>query len=148
MLAAIVVSAIWFVLVFNVKRSPERPLILWAAGITTGWALAVLLLFHWIDARKTYRSMVEELTAHIPSTYQCIISQGVGDAQRAMLHYFGNIVTSQIYTRSGARTCELLITQDQWDDENTIGKPWQLIWEGGRPGDRHERYRLFMRVEG
>ncbi len=148
MLAAIVVTVVWFVLVFNIKRSPERPFILWAAGITTGWALAVLLLFHWIDARKTYRSMVAELSASMPKTYQCVISQGVGDAQRAMLYYFGDIVTSQIYTRSGARNCDLLITQDSWDDANTIGEPWQLIWEGGRSGDRHERYRLFRRSEG
>ena len=148
MLAAVAVTVLWFVLVFNIKRSPDRPFILWAAGITTGWALAVLLLFHWIDARKTYRSMVAEMSSQMPEQYQCIISQGVGDAQRAMLYYFGNIVTSQIYTRSGARKCDLLITQDRWDDGNTIGEPWQLIWEGGRAGDRHERYRLFRRVEG
>lgn len=148
MLSAVIVTGLWFVLVFNIKRSPERPFILWAAGITTGWALAVLLLFHWIDARKTYRSMVAEMSAQMPQQYQCIISQGVGDAQRAMLYYFGNIVTSQIYTRSGARNCDLLITQDRWEDGNTIGEPWQLIWEGGRAGDRHERYRLFRRVEG
>ncbi len=148
MLAAIIVTLLWFVLVFNIKRSPERPFILWAAGITAGWALAVLLLFHWIDARKTYRSMVAEMSAQMPQQYQCIISQGVGDAQRAMPYYFANIVTSQIYTRSGERKCDVLITQDRWDDDNTIGEPWQLIWEGGRAGDRHERYRLFGRTEG
>jgi hypothetical protein len=134
-------------LVFNLKRSPERPFILWAAGITIGWALAVSLLFHWIDARRTYRSMVAELVAQMPGQYECIISQGVGDAQRAMFYYFGNIITSQIYTRSGERACDLLITQDRWDDANTIGAPWQLIWEGGRAGDRHERYQLFRRTE-
>ncbi len=147
MLAGIAVTLIWFVLVFNVKRSPERPFILWAAGITTGWALAVFLLFHWIDARKTYRPMVAELSAHMPDEYRCIISQDVGDAQRAMLYYFGDIVTSQIYTRTGNRNCDLLITQDLWEDANTILEPWQLIWEGTRAGDRHERYRLFKRAE-
>ena len=145
MLAGIAVTLIWFVLVFNIKRSPERPFILWAAGITTGWALAVFLLFHWVDARKTYRPMVAELVAHLPDKYHCIISQDVGDAQRAMLYYFGNIVTTQVYTRSGKHDCDLLITQDLWEDENTILEPWQLIWEGSRAGDRHERYRLFKR---
>jgi 4-amino-4-deoxy-L-arabinose transferase-like glycosyltransferase len=147
MLAAAIVTLLWFVLVFNIKRSPERPFILWAAGITIGWALAVLLLFHWIDARRTYRSMVAEMSTQVPEQHQCIISQGVGDAQRAMFYYFGNIIASQIYTRSGDRACDLLITQDRWDDANTVGAPWQLIWEGGRSGDRHERYRLFRRGE-
>ena len=147
MLAAIFVTLTWFVLVFNVKRSAERPFILWAAGMTAGWALAVLLLFHWIDARKTYRSMVVELSAHMPANYKCVISQDVGDAQRAMLHYFGGIVTSLIYRRSPEQSCDLLITQDHWDDGNIIGAPWQLLWEGGRAGDRHERFRLFTRTE-
>jgi len=148
MLAACVITAAWFVLLFNVKRSPERPILLWAAGITTGWALAVFLLFHWIDARKTYRPMALEMRAHMPKKYNCIISQDVGDAQRAMLDYFGGIVTSQIYSRAGTQSCDLLITQDRWDDDSDIGVPWQLIWEGGRAGDRNERYRLYQRTQG
>ena len=147
MLTAIIVTFTWFALLFNVKRSAERPFILWAAGITVGWTLAVLLLFHWIDARKTYRSMVIELSAHMPEKYGCVISQDVGDAQRAMLHYFGGIVTTLIYRRSPEQSCELLITQDRWEDGNTIGEPWQLLWEGGRSGDRHERFRLYERME-
>ncbi len=147
MLTAIIVTFTWFALLFNVKRSAERPFILWAAGITVGWALAVLLLFHWIDARKTYRSMVIELSAHMPEKYGCVISQDVGDAQRAMLHYFGGIVTTLIYRRSPEQSCELLITQDRWEDGNTIGEPWRLLWEGGRAGDRHERFRLYERME-
>jgi hypothetical protein len=104
-------------------------------------------LFHWVDARKSYRPMVAELAAHLPDKYRCIISQDVGDSQLAMLYYFGNIVTSPIYTRTGNHDCDLLITQDLWDDDNTIQEPWQLIWEGSRAGDRHERYRLFRRME-
>ena len=148
MSVAIIVTATWFVLAFNFKRSPERPFILWAAGITIGWTLAVFLLFHWIDARKTYRSMVVELSAHMPEQYQCVISQDVGDAQRAMLYYFGGISTSQTYSLTGERACDFLITQDHWEDDNVIGAPWQLIWEGSRAGDRHERYRLFRRAKG
>lgn len=146
-LAAGVVTLVWFVLLFNVKRSPERPFLVWAAGITTGWALAVFLLFHWVDARKTYRSMVVEMSTRLPEKYNCIVSQDVGNAQLAMLHYFGGIVTSQIYRRGGKDGCDVLITQDRWEDDNVIGPPWQLIWEGGRAGDKHERYRMFRRSQ-
>jgi len=146
-LAAGVITLVWFVLVFNVKRSPERPFLIWAAGMTTGWALAVFLLFHWVDARKTYRSMVAELSTNLPNEYNCIVSQDVGDAQLASLHYFGGIVTSQVYRRGGGDSCELMITQDRWEDDNAIGAPWQLVWEGGRSGDRHERYRLYRRSD-
>jgi hypothetical protein len=27
-----------------------------------------------------------------------------------------------------------------------MGAPWQKIWEGGRPRDRDERYRLYRRA--
>jgi hypothetical protein len=42
----------------------------------------------------------------------------------------------------------VLITHDQWGDETSIGSPWELMWEGGRPGDRDERYRLYTRPDG
>jgi 4-amino-4-deoxy-L-arabinose transferase-like glycosyltransferase len=143
-IAAIIFTCAWPVLVFNIKRSPERPVILWAAGLTTGWALSAFLLFHWIDARRTYRSVAVEMSAALPAKHQCIISQDVGDAQLAMLDYFGGIATTRVVRRE----CDVLITHDQWGDETSIGSPWELVWEGGRPGDRDERYRLYTRPEG
>ena len=143
-IAAIVFTCLWPILVFNIKRSPERPVILWAAGLTTGWALAAFLLFHWIDARRTYRSVAVEMSAALPEKRHCIISQDVGDSQLAMLDYFGGITTTRVVRRE----CDVLITQDRWGDEIAIGSPWELMWEGGRPGDRDERYRLYTRPEG
>lgn len=140
---AIVFTLLWPVLVFNIKRSPERPVILWAAGLTTGWALAALLLVHWIDARRTYRSVAVEIAAALPEKRQCIDSQDVGDAQLAMFDYFGGITTSRVVRRE----CNVLITQDRWGEESGIGAPWELKWEGGRPGDRVERYRLYTRPD-
>ena len=43
----------WLVLLFNVKRRPERPVITWATGITMIWALVALLLVRYIDTGKT-----------------------------------------------------------------------------------------------
>jgi len=141
---AIIFTILWPILVFNIKRSPERPVILWAAGMTVGWALAAFLLFHWIDARRTYRTVAVEMSATLPEQYQCIISQDVGDSQLAMLDYFGGIATTRVVRRE----CDVLITQDRWGDDTAIGPPWALQWEGGRPGDRDERYRLYTRPDG
>jgi len=144
MIAAIIFTCAWPILVFNIKRSPERPVILWAVGLTTCWALSSFLLFHWIDASRTYRTVALEMSAALPATRQCIISQDVGDAQLAMLDYFGGITTSRVVRRE----CDALITRDRWGDETSIGSPWVLVWEGGRSGDREERYRLYTRPEG
>jgi 4-amino-4-deoxy-L-arabinose transferase-like glycosyltransferase len=143
-IVAIIFTILWPILVFNIKRSPERPVILWAAGMTVGWALAAFLLFHWIDARRTYRTVAVEMSATLPEQYQCIISQDVGDSQLAMLDYFGGITTTRVVRRE----CDVLITQDRWGDDTAIGPPWALQWEGGRPGDRDERYRLYTRPDG
>jgi 4-amino-4-deoxy-L-arabinose transferase-like glycosyltransferase len=143
MIVAIMFTCLWPILLFNIKRSPERPVILWAAGVTTGWALAAFLLFHWIDARRTYRTVAVEMSAALPEKHRCIFSQDVGDAQLAMLDYFGGIATTRVVRRE----CNVLITHDQWGDETSIGPPWTLVWEGGRPGDRDERYRLYTRTD-
>ncbi|MEX0959510.1 MAG: hypothetical protein WDZ63_09505 [Burkholderiales bacterium] len=144
---ALLLTVAWFLIVFNIKRTPERAVILWGAGVTTAWALVVLLLFGWIDTGKSYRSMVNELKAELPAGHGCIYSQGLGETQRAMLDYHGQLVTVRLETPGERPRCELLITQDSWNIAGAMGTPWSLLWEGGRPGDRHERYRLYERIE-
>jgi 4-amino-4-deoxy-L-arabinose transferase-like glycosyltransferase len=142
-LVAFAFTAAWFVLVFNVRRSAERPVIIWAAGVTIVWTLVALLLVNYIDTGKTYRSMVMRLSQAIPSGHGCIYSQSLSEPQRAMLHYFANIITVRL-EKSGPRPdCDLLITQDNWEDPGQAGGPWEMIWEGRRPGDKDERYRLY-----
>ena len=62
MLAALFTFA-WLVLLFNVKRRPERPVITWAVGITMLWALVALLLIRYIDTGRTYRTVFTQLSA-------------------------------------------------------------------------------------
>jgi len=142
-LLAFAFTAAWFVLLFNVKRSAERPVIIWAAGLTIVWTLVALLLVNYIDTGKSYRSMVAKLSQAIPDGHRCIYSQSLGESQRAMLHYFASIITVRL-EKSGPRPdCDLLITQDNWKDPGQAGGPWEMIWEGRRPGDKQERYRLY-----
>jgi len=142
-LFAFVFTAAWFVLLFNVRRSAERPVIIWAAGLTIVWTLVALLLVNYIDTGKSYRSMVAQLSQAIPDGHRCIYSQSLGEPQRAMLDYFANIITVRL-EKSGPRPdCDLLIVQDNWKDPGQAGGPWEMIWEGRRPGDKEERYRLY-----
>lgn len=145
MLLAFVFTAAWFVLLFNVKRSPERPVIIWAAGVTIVWTLVALLLVNYIDTGKTYRSMVTKLSQALPSGRGCIYSQSLGEPQRAMLHYFADIITVRLENSGPRPECDLLIVQDNWKDPGEAGGPWELIWEGARPGDKQERFRLYKR---
>jgi len=142
-LLAVLFTCAWLVLLFNIKRRPERPVITWAIGITLIWALVALLLVRYIDTGKTYRAVFTQLSQALPERHGCIYSQSLGDPQRAMLHYFGNILTVRLEKPGKRPDCDLLITQDKWNAPSQHHGPWKLIWEGRRPGDKLERFRLY-----
>jgi len=133
----------WLVLLFNVKRQPERPVITWAIGMTMIWALVALLLVRYIDTGKTYRAVFTQLSQAVPASHGCIYSKSLGEPQRAMLHYFGNIRTARLEKPGTPPNCDLLIIQDRTKSPTEVGDSWHLIWEGRRPGDKLERFRLY-----
>jgi 4-amino-4-deoxy-L-arabinose transferase-like glycosyltransferase len=136
----------WLVLLFNVKRRPERAVITWATGITLIWALVALLLVRYIDTGKTYRTVFTQLAQALPASHGCIYSQSLGEPQRAMLHYFGNILTVRLEKAGRRPDCDLLIVQDKWQSPSQVVGSWKLIWEGRRPGDKLERFRLYRQT--
>jgi hypothetical protein len=64
-LLAVLFTCAWLVLLFNIKRRPERPVITWAIGITLIWALVALLLVRYIDTGKTYRAVFTQFVASV-----------------------------------------------------------------------------------
>lgn len=136
----------WIAVLAAVRRSPERPLYTWAAGITTVWALLAILFVGWIDTGKSYRSMVASLEQALPARYRCIASRELGESQRAMLRYYAGIITLREEVATRRRACDLLLVQGNPRQETAPRGNWRKIWEGGRPGDKDERYRLYQRT--
>lgn len=140
---AIAATALWLVLVWRVGRSMRRAVTNWAAGITLVWILAMTLWLPWLESVKSYRGMVVSLKQAMPQQYQCIGRNYLGDGQRAMLHYFGDIVTQH---DPGYR-CDLRLIQG-----NRLTRPlldetrWEQIWEGSRKDDKGEHYWLYRQV--
>ena len=60
-----------------------------------------------------------------------------------MLHYFGNILTVRFEKPGKRPNCDLLIIQDNSKLPTQVSGSWKLIWEGRRPGDKLERFRLY-----
>jgi len=138
-------TAAWFVLLFKLKKSSERPLIVWAGGITAAWALLATLFIGWVDTQKSYRSMIADMSRAMPAQYRCMASRELGEAQRAMLHYFADIKTLRVETKAKVSSCDLLLVQGLPLDESVMTAGWKKIWEGHRPGDKDERFRLYQR---
>ncbi|HZW25430.1 MAG TPA: glycosyltransferase family 39 protein [Gallionella sp.] len=142
--AAVAATVLWLVLVWRVGRSMRRAVTNWAAGITLTWVLAMTLWLPWLDSGKSYRNMVASLQQSMPKHYRCVGYDYLGDGQRAMLHYFGDIATH----RDPKGRCDLRLIQG-----DRLSKPlldetrWEKIWEGSRKGDKGEHYRLYRRIQ-
>jgi len=139
---AALASVLWVLMVWRVGRSMRRATLNWAAGVTLIWVLAMTLWLPWLDSSKSYRSMVVELRGALPEKYQCIAGEHLGKGQRAMLHYFGNIITQ----RDVEHHCDLRLIQGKklsvplLDDAR-----WKKVWEGSRKNNKSEYYRLYQK---
>jgi len=92
--------------------------------------------------------MIADMQKSLPAKYVCIASRNLGEPQRAMLHYFANIITWRFDAPERKRDdCDLTIVQGVAGEEHVPLGPWQKIWEGTRPGDKVERYRLYQRTD-
>jgi 4-amino-4-deoxy-L-arabinose transferase-like glycosyltransferase len=144
--AAIALSLIWGLTVFRAKRSNRGAVTDWAVGITMVWGLVMTLWLPWLDASKSYQSMFASMQAAMPKQHTCIASRNLGGAQRALLDYYMNIQPRRFETTQSLE-CDLYLVQDERKSKiSDPGPQWNLIWEGKRPSDRRERYRLYQYV--
>ena len=141
---AIIATVLWLILVWRVGRSMRRAVVNWATGITLVWILAMTLWLPWLDSGKSYRGMVASLKQSMPEQYQCIGRDSLGEGQRAMLHYFGDIITRH----DPNNHCDLRLLQGDKLSRPLLDETrWEKIWEGGRKGDKNEYYWLYRRIE-
>lgn len=129
------------------RRRPERLAAAWAAGIALVWGLSMILLLRYLDTSKSYRAMIADLSRALPAAQSCISSQKLGEPQRALLHYFAGIVTYRAETTRARADCRLLLVQGFRNDFPAVRPDWTLLWEGARPGDPKELYRLYRRED-
>jgi 4-amino-4-deoxy-L-arabinose transferase-like glycosyltransferase len=142
LLAALALCTAWILLLRKLRRSVERPVIVWAAGMTLVWGLLSTLFLTYADVSKSYRSMIAELKSTLPAGYDCIASRELGESQRALLHYFAGIVTVREQAGAAA-SCELLLAQGLRSEPPEIPPGWHQIWEGTRPGEDDEYFWLY-----
>jgi 4-amino-4-deoxy-L-arabinose transferase-like glycosyltransferase len=134
----------WVWVVFRFPEGPARPVVRWVTGMTMAWGLVAVLLIRYVDTGKSYRPMVAELRSQLPAGYQCVASHGLGEPQRAMLHYFAGISTYRDERAAWhTRPCNVLLVQGFGSQIYRPNGDWVKIWEGSRPGDKKELYRLY-----
>lgn len=148
-LFALAATAAWVLVVrWRLSRAPKqiwRPVVISAAGTTLMWVMAMTLWLPSINYGKTYRDVAEAASMALPTTYECVQPIRMGDAQLASFAFFGHF-------RFGGPEdgCDVLLRHDPVDygEPSSISRfEWRLIWEGRRPSDRDERFRMYQLIE-
>jgi len=128
------------------RRAPYAGLAVtqWAAAAALCWCLIATLWTPYLNAGKSYRTMVRSLALELPDT-GCIASLYLGEPQRAMIDYFAGIKTVRLEVEPD-NSCSALLVQGWRNIEVPPPAPaWTLVWEGARPGDGRELYYLYRR---
>jgi hypothetical protein len=125
-------------------ESSNNALTQWAVGLTLCWTLLATLWVPYFNAGKSYRTMIRSLAAELPGE-SCVASLHLGEPQRGLLVYFAQVTTERLETVPDAG-CKALLVQG-W---RATGAPapapdWIAVWEGARPGDLREFYRLYRK---
>jgi 4-amino-4-deoxy-L-arabinose transferase-like glycosyltransferase len=137
----------WIWLIFTAPRSTYRSLTHWTLGFTTFWVLATTLLLPWFDYGKSYRPVAEGVARALPDSSTCLAERGLNSAQRASLAYFVGLEPSAADSTSGRRCHWVLVNGSNRQDLAPPAGSWVRVWEGNRPGERQEKFRLYRRAE-
>lgn len=150
-LIAAAASAGWIWVVY--WRISRRPSVLWRAvvlssgGIILCWLLLMTLWLPWGNYIKSYAGVAHQVEAALPKVKRCVATD-IRASQRASFAYFGNVQFAQF----GEKNCDYLLLQDDHRGVDTVKtmtrnkQQWKLIWQGRRPADRNERFRLYQRI--
>ncbi|MDD2743911.1 MAG: hypothetical protein PHV02_16720 [Rhodocyclaceae bacterium] len=145
MLIGLVATAWWIWLIITAPRSPYRSLTHWTLGFTTLWLLATTLILPWFDYGKSYRPIALEIAKILPAERGCVAERGLNDTQRASLAYFVGLEPLLADSSAGKECRWVLVTGDTAPELAAPKGKWRKIWEGNRPGDRHEKFRIYHR---
>jgi 4-amino-4-deoxy-L-arabinose transferase-like glycosyltransferase len=151
-LVAACATVCWILLVhWRISRHPSvlwRAVVLSSGGVILCWLLLMTLWLPWINYGKSYAGVAHEIARKLPSSSRCI-DTNIGPAQRASFAYLGDIPFKEFEDGS----CSYLLLQDSVKNRLDSNIPpqfkdrqWRLIWEGRRPSDRDERFRLYQYV--
>ncbi|HPU50340.1 MAG TPA: glycosyltransferase family 39 protein [Burkholderiaceae bacterium] len=147
LLLGLAATLAWLALVrWRLARHPPtlwRPVALSCGGLVLAWLLLMSLWMPAVNHRNTYRDLAARMTLQLPPSYRCLDTLALGQAQRATLHYFGDL-------RLGGATqrCDWLLVQDVGPVSRQTAPArdgWIFVWEGARPRDSDEKLRLYQR---
>ncbi|MHB1676746.1 MAG: ArnT family glycosyltransferase [Sulfuriferula sp.] len=142
---ALLASIIYFGSWFWLPGLKSRAVTGLALSVTIFWIIFSTLWLPWVDDAKSYRSVFVAMQPHIPAVRRCVASIGLGESTRPMLEYYLGILTKrrEIYPNAD---CDVMIVDNGGQQAlQNLKTDWQLVWNGGRPGDDKETLWLYVK---
>ncbi len=140
---ALIITLMWLLVCMRAKQTNKSTVTHWAVGMTFGWGLLMTLWLPFIDSAKSYESVFVSLRQALPASAHCVSSMNVAPPQRLLLDYYTDIKL-QTFESTHKLDCDFYLIQDvKGSGKMQPDETWQLIWQGKRPADRKESYRLF-----
>jgi hypothetical protein len=130
----------WIAFLARIQRSPLRPALVWATGMTFIWTLLLALFLAPLDRRLSYVSVAEELAARVPPG-ACIQTHAMRSTQRLLLAYHSGRTLVPADLDCGW----LLLETRSRGAAPRVPDTWVKQWDGARPGDRTDRFHLYAR---
>lgn len=145
LLVGLAASLWWIWLMLRVPRSPYRSLVHWTMGFTTWWLMTTALILPWFDYGKSYRPVAEAIAAKLPRDKRCLAERNLNSTQLGSFSYFADLAPVNHSTKAG-KACDWLIVAAYSEEQLASPSPeWTPVWQGNRPGERRERFRLYRR---
>ena len=141
---AVALTLVWLYAVIRAHRNNRRAVVNWAAGITLVWVLANLLGQPAVNHVLSHRTVTTTIASLIPANAICVASFGLGDSERASFDTFAQLRFVPQFSEKYS-TCNWLLTQGSREHAPVVDAAWQMVWEGARPRDKDERFRLYRR---
>jgi 4-amino-4-deoxy-L-arabinose transferase-like glycosyltransferase len=162
LVGALLVTAAWIWLArWRIVTHPKmlwRSVVLASGGVTLIWTLVMTLWISEVNYSRTYRGVAFQLQSALDNSKSganaCVRTDGVGLPQRASFAYFSNVQFTPIdLGGQPIYNCPLLLRQDSAHSPESEpaaekGHYWHLLWEGRRPSDRDERFKLYVDETG
>ncbi len=146
LLLGLVVTLIWIIGLGWIRRQPrvpQRPILIWTAGLTFSWCLLMVLFMQPLDKRLGYANLAAQLGQQVAPT-ACVDASRINPTQRTLLAYHSGL---KLRADSHGDCGWMLVVGKAQKARPPQPEPgWQKTWSGARPGEKGERFWLYRRA--
>lgn len=104
-----------------------KSLVLPASGVALCWLLAMTLWLPVLDQARSYRSLVERTSRHIPPAVRCVAAPGASTSLLAALEYFGHYEVHGQPDADKVSGCRYLVVSLPSRDVAPLRAGWRFI---------------------